>query len=145
MPNLPAKDVIDIDLVVANIADESAYVQPLESLGFRFLLREPGWHQHRFFVDEGDRPGSYHVNLHVFPQECAEVERHQIFREWLIKHPEDLQLYADVKREVAVKAEEKGESMQTYTDRKDEVVGRILGRAFRELGYVTDDDDEKKK
>jgi len=42
---LPAKDIIDIDLVVKDINDEDSYVEPLEHLGFAFLFREPGWHQ----------------------------------------------------------------------------------------------------
>src|SRR4051812_22952497 len=44
VPGLPAKDVIDIDLVVKDVKDEDSYVKALESLGFVFLLREPGWH-----------------------------------------------------------------------------------------------------
>lgn len=136
VPSLPAKDVIDIDLVVKDIQDEDSYVEPLERLGFRFLFREPAWHQHRFFVDEGNLPGAYPINLHVFGPDCAEVEKHRIFREWLSKTPEDLLLYATVKRECAAAAEAAGESVQEYTVRKDKVVGEILNRAFRDLGYI---------
>ncbi|EEA20950.1 conserved hypothetical protein [Talaromyces marneffei ATCC 18224] len=123
VPGLPAKDVIDIDLVVKDLMDEDSYVEPLERLGFIFLFREPDWHQHRFFVDEGDRPDAYPINLHVFGPDCPEVERHRIFREWLSTTPEDLLLYATVKRECAGAAEAAGESMQQYTDRKDMVLG----------------------
>lgn len=136
VPDLPAKDIIDIDLVVKDIKDEGLYVEPLERLGFRFLFREPAWHQHRYFVDEGDRPGAYAINLHVFGPDCPEVERHRIFREWLTKTPEDLQLYATVKRESAAASEAAGETMQEYTVRKDKVVGEILNRAFHTLGYI---------
>ncbi|KAE8549903.1 hypothetical protein TMatcc_000953 [Talaromyces marneffei ATCC 18224] len=136
VPGLPAKDVIDIDLVVKDLMDEDSYVEPLERLGFIFLFREPDWHQHRFFVDEGDRPDAYPINLHVFGPDCPEVERHRIFREWLSTTPEDLLLYATVKRECAGAAEAAGESMQQYTDRKDMVVREILNRAFRNLGYI---------
>ncbi|KAF2738287.1 UPF0157-domain-containing protein [Polyplosphaeria fusca] len=136
VPGLPAKDIIDMDLVVQDIKDEDAYVAPLERLGFLFLFREPAWHEHRYFVDEGDRPGSYAINLHVFGPECAEVEKHRIFREWLVKTPEDLELYARVKRECAEVAEARGESMQEYTVRKNEVIDGILERAYRDLGYI---------
>lgn len=133
---LPAKDVIDVDLVVKNVKNEATYVEPLEHAGFLFLFREADWHQHRYFVDEGDRPDAYPVNLHVFGPDCPEVERHRIFREWLIKTPEDLHLYANVKRQAAAAAEAAGESMQEYTVRKDKVVREILDRAFRDLGYI---------
>jgi GrpB-like predicted nucleotidyltransferase (UPF0157 family) len=136
VPDLPGKDIIDIDLVVKDIKDEGLYVEPLERLGFRFLFREPAWHQHRYFVDEGDRPGAYAINLHVFGPDCPEVERHRIFREWLMKTPEDLQLYATVKRDSAAASEAAGETMQEYTVRKDKVVGEILNRAFHTLGYM---------
>ena len=136
VPGLPAKDIIDVDLVVKDIKNEDSYVEALERLGFLFLFREPEWHQHRFFVDEGDRPGAYPINLHVFGPDCPEVERHRIFREWLLKSPQDLRLYATVKRECAAASEAAGESMQEYTLRKDEIVREILNKAFRDLGYI---------
>ncbi|KAF2790069.1 UPF0157-domain-containing protein [Melanomma pulvis-pyrius CBS 109.77] len=136
VPGLPAKDIIDVDLVVKDVKDEDSYVEALERLGFLFLLREPAWHQHRFFVDEGDRPGAYPINLHVFGPDCPEVEKHQIFREWLLKSPRDQQLYATVKRECAAASEAAGESMQEYTIRKEKIVQEILSRAFHDLGYI---------
>ncbi|KXL43299.1 hypothetical protein M433DRAFT_70540 [Acidomyces richmondensis BFW] len=136
VPGLPAKDIIDIDLVVKDIKDENSYVESLERLGFRFLFREPGWHEHRFFVDEGDRPGAYPINLHVFGPDCPAVEKHRIFREWLLKSPDDRQLYAKVKRECAAASEAAGESMQEYNLRKENTVREILNKAFRDLGYI---------
>ena len=136
VPGLPAKDIIDVDLVVKDIKDEDSYVEPLERAGFLFLFREPDWHQHRYFVDEGDRPGAYPINLHAFGPDCPEVEKHRIFREWISKSPEDLQLYATVKRECAAASEEARESMQEYTLRKEKTVREILHRAFCDLGYI---------
>jgi GrpB-like predicted nucleotidyltransferase (UPF0157 family) len=136
VPGLPAKDIIDIDLVVQDIKDEKSYVEALESLGFVFFFRETDWHEHRFFVDEGDRPGSYPIHLHVFGNDCPEVEKHRIFRDWLAKSPEDLQLYAAIKRESAVASEAAGESMREYTARKEKVLLEILNRAFHDLGYI---------
>jgi GrpB-like predicted nucleotidyltransferase (UPF0157 family) len=136
VPGLPAKDIIDIDLVVEDIKDETAYVEPLEKTGFSFLFREPAWHEHRFFVDEGDLPGSYPINLHVFGPDCPAVEQHRIFREWLVKTPSDLQLYAAVKRQCATASESAGECMQDYTLRKEKTVLEILDRAYRDLGYI---------
>ena len=134
VPGLPAKDIIDIDLTLKDAADEESYVKLLENAGFRFLLREPGWHQHRFFVE--DWPDAYHVNLHVWGPNCPEVIRHRIFRDWLLKTPSDLQLYAKVKREAAEQAVRAGDSMMDYTQRKDKTIQEILERAFRDLGYI---------
>lgn len=79
------------------------------------------------------RYGNDSVNLHVWGPDCPEVERHQIFRRWLLKTPEDLELYAKIKREAAVAATEKGETMQEYNERKERTIQEILGRAFAEL------------
>ena len=136
VPGLPAKDVIDVDLVVKDIKNEDSYVEALERVDFRFLFREPAWYQQRFLVDEGDRPGAYPINLHVFGPDCPEVERHRIFREWLLKSSEDLQLYATVKHESAAATEAAGESMQEYTRRKENTIREILNRAYRDLGYI---------
>jgi GrpB-like predicted nucleotidyltransferase (UPF0157 family) len=40
VPDLPAKDIIDINLVVADPTAEGDYVQDLEDAGFQFLYRE---------------------------------------------------------------------------------------------------------
>ena len=134
VPGLPAKDIIDVDLTLKDATDEATYVKPLEEAGFRFLLREPRWHQHRFFVEGW--PGAYHVNLHVWGPDSPEVPRHRIFRDWLRKTPEDLELYAKVKREAAEQAKVAGDSMMDYTQRKDKTIHEILNRAFRDLGYI---------
>jgi GrpB-like predicted nucleotidyltransferase (UPF0157 family) len=132
VPSLPAKAVIDIDLILSSLTNEPSYVPALESAGFQFLLREPKWHGHRFFV--GVEPMS--CNLHVWGPKCAEVERHRIMKEWLISNREDRELYAQTKRDCARLCRENGEMVQRYNYRKQEVVRGILGRAFESLGYI---------
>lgn len=101
VPGLPAKAVLDVDIVVADPTDEAAYVSALVGDGWertgkgqgdggvpglRFLFREPAWNEHRFFVREEDAEhGVMAVNVHLFGPGCPEVLRHQIFREWLIE------------------------------------------------------------
>lgn len=108
VPFLPAKPVIDIDLVLSSHAhpsDEAFYVARLEAAGFRFLLREPAWHGHRFFVWEPEDETLMPIacNLHLWGPLCPEVERHVIFRDYLRgeKGEADRRLYADTKREAA--------------------------------------------
>lgn len=131
---LPAKDIIDVDLVMKDITDEGAYVKPLEAAGFRFLLREPHWYQHRFFVSSW--PNAYNVNLHVWGLDSPEAARHRIFRDWLRKTPADLQLYAKVKRDAADQTNAAGETLEEYNNRKQQTIRDILNRAFRDLGYI---------
>ncbi|KAK5993865.1 Meiotically up-regulated gene protein [Cladobotryum mycophilum] len=131
VPGLPAKNVIDMDLTVPDPADEASYVGPLEAAGFQFILREPTWHQHRFF--RGYEPSA---NLHVWGPDCPEVERHRIFHEWLLAHEDDRELYAQVKREAAQATNEVDGSVMDYNLRKEFVIREILQRAFRGLGYI---------
>src|SRR3954471_16050821 len=58
---LPAKPLIDINLVVAHTTDEPAYVTPLEAIGYQLRMREPDGHEPRRL--RGFAPP---VNLHVF-------------------------------------------------------------------------------
>ncbi|MCJ1436695.1 hypothetical protein MMC27_006076 [Xylographa pallens] len=134
VPGLPAKDIIDVDLTLKDATDEASYVKPLDEAGFRFLLREPQWYQHRFFVENW--PNAYHVNLHVWGPDSPEVARHRILRNWLLKTPADRELYAKVKREAAERTAVAGDSMMGYTQRKEKTIQEILGRAFRDLGYI---------
>lgn len=131
VPDLPAKDTIDIDLVVKDSTDESAYVEPLEKAGFKFLLREPHWHQHRFFY--AYKPHA--VNLHVWSPESPEVLRHQIFRNRLLSCPEDKALYLKAKEAAALQIKSGGGDMQDYNYRKEATIRQILANAFKELGY----------
>ncbi|KHN96119.1 GrpB domain protein [Metarhizium album ARSEF 1941] len=133
VPGLPAKNIIDIDLTVKDVGDEDSYVPQLESAGFTFLLREKPWHGHRLFGMGWDPTP---VNLHVFGPDCPEVERHRIFREWLVKNARDRERYAETKRESAAESRRRGESMMEYNTRKEKVLREILDNAFRALGYI---------
>jgi GrpB-like predicted nucleotidyltransferase (UPF0157 family) len=96
VPGLWAKPFIDVDLAVADSADEAAYVPDLEHAGFVLRVREPDWEQHRMF--RGSDPVS---NVHVYSSGSPESARTRAFRNWLRTHPDDLAAYAALKRELA--------------------------------------------
>ncbi|GAP85272.1 hypothetical protein SAMD00023353_1002520 [Rosellinia necatrix] len=133
VPGLPAKDVIDVDLVVADPGDEASYAPALGAAGFRFLLREPAWYRHRLFY----LPEPYYVNLHVFGPESPELARHRLFRDWLRGHPDDRARYAAAKRDAARAAAAAGERVQQYNLRKEPVLREILHRVFEAHGLLT--------
>src|SRR6185437_16090252 len=96
VPGLAAKPRIDMLLVVADSADEPAYVPALEAAGYVLRIREPDWYEHRMFNGpETD------LNLHVLSQGCPEIGRMLLFRNWLRRHDDDRQLYERTKRELA--------------------------------------------
>jgi GrpB-like predicted nucleotidyltransferase (UPF0157 family) len=131
VPGLPAKPVIDIDVTVADSADEPAWLPQLEAAGFVLTVREPWWHEHRCLVL--DEPS---CNLHVFSPDSPEVARHRIFRDWLIEHPEDRDRYRDAKLGAAHEANEAGEHVMEYNARKEPSIRAIYDRAFRAAGLL---------
>ena len=133
VPGLPAKPVIDIDLVVADSADEAAYVPDLVSAGFVHTIREPWWHEHRLLTY--DDPLAY---VHVFGPDCPEVVRHLMFHDWLVEHPEDRETYADAKRTAAAETNARpgGGTGMDYNRHKEPVVRDIYDRMFRAHGLL---------
>lgn len=133
VPGLPAKPIIDIDVTVRDSSDEASYVPDLERAGFRLVVREPWWHEHRCLV--GSDPS---CNVHVFSPDAAEPIRHRIFRDWLRSNPDDRALYTDVKRRAAETANGAGEHVMDYNARKQSVIWEIYDRAFRAAGLLHD-------
>jgi GrpB-like predicted nucleotidyltransferase (UPF0157 family) len=121
VPGLAAKPIIDIVLVVADSADEAAYVPALEQAGYLLRVREPHWFEHRCFT--GSDPA---VNLHVFSPGSPEVERMLLFRDWLRINPADRELYQRTKRHLATM---EWKYTQNYADAKTAVVEEIIARA----------------
>jgi GrpB-like predicted nucleotidyltransferase (UPF0157 family) len=122
VPGLAAKPIIDIDLVVADSADEAAYVPQLEAAGYVLRIREPDWFEHRLF-----KGPDTNVNVHTFSDGCEEVDRMVAFRDWLRTHDDDRDLYLAAKRELAAR---KWRYVQNYADAKSAVVREINERAF---------------
>ncbi|MEA2495111.1 MAG: hypothetical protein QOJ29_3022 [Thermoleophilaceae bacterium] len=121
VPGLAAKDRVDIDLIVADPADEDAYVPALTDAGYTLATREPHWYEHRCLWTE-----SHDATVHVFGPDCDEHLRHLIFRDWLRTHPDDRDRYAMRKYEVSA---EHPMSMAHYVDGKASVIVEILKRA----------------
>lgn len=121
VPGLDAKPIIDIALVVADPADEAAYVPALEAVGYSLHIREPDWYQHRLL--KGAAPD---VNLHVFGPDCEETARMLLMRDWLRGNETDRELYARTKHELARK---QWKYTQNYADAKTGTVQAILARA----------------
>ncbi|AHH21288.1 UPF0157 family protein [Nocardia nova SH22a] len=124
---LAAKDVVDVDLTIADPRAEETYVPLLEPLGYTHIIREPSWHEHRMLHLPDPR-----VNLHVFGPDCPEVIRHRMFRDWLRTHPDDRALYEAAKRS----AVPGGGAVMDYNLRKQPVIRVIYDRLFRAAGML---------
>lgn len=122
VPGLAAKPIIDMVLVVADSADEPAYVAPLEAAGYVLRIREPDWHEHRVL-----KGPDTNVNLHVFSKGSPEIDRMLAFRDRLRANDSDRRRYERSKRELA---EGEWKYVQDYADAKTAVVEEIIARAW---------------
>jgi len=122
VPELVAKPILDLLLVVANSSDEASFVPALEAEGYVLRIREPDWFEHRLL-----KGPDADINLHVFSQGAVEVDRMIAFRDHLRKDRGDRQRYDDVKRELA---QRDWKYVQNYADAKSDIVAEIMGRAF---------------
>lgn len=99
IPNLAAKPIIDIDIVIDNNINEVKSL--LEQLNY---------------IHEGDlgvkgREAFKYTNkthlmkhhLYVCQKNSCELKRHLQFRDYLKNHPEDVKAYGDLKKELALK------------------------------------------
>ncbi|KKA29967.1 hypothetical protein TD95_003773 [Thielaviopsis punctulata] len=138
IPNMPAKPVIDIDIVVRDVTDEAAYRPGLEAAGLQFLCREPEWWGHRMTY-----AAEPYANVHIFGPEAPEPLRHRLFRDYLLSEAggRDREMYADKKRKVMQEWKESGDAKFMYNDRKEETVRDILGRAFVHAGIVGSEEE----
>ena len=121
VPGLVAKPIIDILLAVRDSADEPSYVPALTGVGYRLVIREPDWFEHRLL-----KGPDTDINLHVFTSGTDEVDRMLRFRDRLRTHTRDRELYARTKRTLA---QQQWRHVQHYAQAKSEVVEQILQRS----------------
>ncbi|MEW9676795.1 GrpB family protein [Lentibacillus sp. L22] len=121
VPGLCAKPIIDILLIVADAADEMAYVPDFERAGYTLRIREPEWFEHRMF-----KGPDTDINLHVFSKGASEAGRMLRFRDWLRTNDADRSKYARVK---CTLAQHEWRHVQHYADAKNAIVQEIMERA----------------
>jgi GrpB-like predicted nucleotidyltransferase (UPF0157 family) len=125
VPGLPAKPILDIDLVVLDSTDEEAYLPALEAAGYQLTIREPHWHEHRML-----KRSDPSVNLHIWTLGSPESARHKIFRDWLRTNEADRRAYGRHKQALA---EQDFRYMHEYNNAKSVLIREILARALDAL------------
>lgn len=126
IPGMPARDILDVEVVVNKIEDEAAFSAPLQRLGFRRFnppdLAAAGL---RLFVPED---GSGRIHIHVCEIGSAQHRRHVAVRDYLRAHPEEARRYADVKGEAARLA---AGNRMAYSRAKDRYLHALEQAALR--------------
>jgi GrpB-like predicted nucleotidyltransferase (UPF0157 family) len=120
VPDMPAKPIIDILVVVKDSAKEESYLPALVAAGYQLRVREPDFHQHRML-----RTPTKDVHIHVFSAGSQEIDRYLVFRDRLRTNSADHKTYADAKRRLA---RNDWSDMNAYANAKTSVVEQIIGR-----------------
>lgn len=121
VPGLHAKPIVDIQVSVADLDDEDAYVPALASVGLQLRSRDS---LHRFLRPVRGQPREVHVHV------CAaggEWEReHLLLRDYLRAHRVAAHTYGATKQELAA---EWREDPAAYTEAKTAVILDALSAA----------------
>ncbi len=118
---LAAKPVVDLQVSVPDVDDESAYRPALEAFGLVLRAREP---DHRFFRPPAGKPRDVHV--HVCAQGSDWEQEHLLFRDYLRTHPDTASAYVQLKRDLARRV---GHDRLAYNKGKATFIQRVISTA----------------
>ena len=127
IPGIIAKPIIDILAGINSLANIEKLVEKLEPIGYVYR-GEQGIPDRHLFVKGGKDFRTHH--LHVVEKEHQEWSKHILFRNYLLKHPEEVKAYSKLKQELLQKYEfDRG----MYTDSKSDYITGIVEKARKEL------------
>jgi GrpB-like predicted nucleotidyltransferase (UPF0157 family) len=118
VPHLAAKPIVDVQLVVADVEDEPAYLPALECAGYVLRVREPG---HRVVVAA---PPLSAANVHVHEAGDPQLAARLRLRDRLRADPAARRRYEDVKRSLAGRV---WPDVNHYAEAKSDVIAELLG------------------
>jgi len=125
IPSIKAKPILDFVLVVQSLHELDKNDAEMEALGYE-PKGERGIPGRRFFSKDTHGKRSHHV--HAFQQNNSEIERHIIFRDYLLNHPEDAAAYERLKVKLAKKFPNRSGD---YTEGKSDFIYQIVEKAQR--------------
>jgi GrpB-like predicted nucleotidyltransferase (UPF0157 family) len=121
VPGLAAKPIVDIQVSVIDLADESRYVPQLERSALVLRSRDE---LHRYFRPPADQPRAVHV--HVCAAGSQWERDHLLFRDYLRADPAACHRYAEAKR---ANVRRWSDDSWAYTEAKTGVVLDLMEQA----------------
>ena len=124
IPNILAKPVIDIMVVVKDINKVDQFDNSMQELGYE-PKGEFGIKNRRFF-QKGGNHRSHHV--HIFEKGNQEIQRHLNFRDYLRAHPAKAKQYSKLKEKLA---EKYPYNVDKYIEGKNDFIKEIDSEAAK--------------
>jgi GrpB-like predicted nucleotidyltransferase (UPF0157 family) len=132
IPGLPAKPIIDLDIVIESYEILPIVIAHLAELGYTHLgdLDVPGREAFKREGEDVPREGTGRTwpthNLYVCPQAGEGLVQHLAFRDYLRTHPQELPVYGSLKRQLA---KQFPTDIEAYTQGKAAYIQSVLRRA----------------
>jgi GrpB-like predicted nucleotidyltransferase (UPF0157 family) len=123
IPGISAKPIIDMLVVVRDIAKVDDFNEEMIGLGY-WPRGERGIPGRRFFIKGDDAHRTHHV--HTFQAGHSQIEELLNFRDYLIAHPQEAQAYGQLKEALA---RQFPEDIGGYMAGKDGMIQDILHKA----------------
>ena len=119
VPDLAAKPIIDMVVLVPALEDTDEYIKQLEKLGYNYQPKRSSV-ERCFFIK--NTPPNFHLSL-AQPDKYSFWERQKFFRNYLISHPDIAKKYEELKISLIKKHPD---GRQEYCDGKSEFINNIL-------------------
>jgi GrpB-like predicted nucleotidyltransferase (UPF0157 family) len=120
---LKAKPIIDIMAGIDDLSRTEILIEPLSKIDFEYVPK-PELTDRRFFRKGLWGKGTCH--LHICEFQGKEWNEKLLFRDYLRKHPQAAEEYAQLKSELAVKYKF---DRPAYTEHKEPFIRKIIQRA----------------
>jgi GrpB-like predicted nucleotidyltransferase (UPF0157 family) len=123
VPNVPAKPIIDIDVLLATETEFDAVIDRLAKLGYVHQGNLGIPEREAFAAPVHDVPH----HLYVCPPGSRTFQKRLAFRDYLRARPREAKVYADLKRSLALQFRD---DRPAYTSGKSAFVAEIFSRAM---------------
>jgi GrpB-like predicted nucleotidyltransferase (UPF0157 family) len=123
IPNLAAKPIIDIFIILGEVSVWPHMIALLSSLGYIYWAENP--RSDRMFFVKGMPPFGRRRSHHIHVRTPADTIAELRFRDWLREHIDDAARYAKLKHELA---ERFNFDREAYTEAKANFIQQILVR-----------------
>ncbi|MCA9995323.1 MAG: GrpB family protein [Anaerolineales bacterium] len=125
IPGIRAKPIIDMLLEVADIEQVDGLNEVLAAAGY-VAYGEFGLAGRRYFPRTINGRRSH--NLHIYQHDNPAIVRHLAFRDYMIAHPDEAQVYSELKASLAAQFQH---DFEAYMDGKNVYIKEMEQRALR--------------
>ncbi len=125
IPLILAKPILDILIEVSALEIMDQNHQKLEALGYEYK-GEYGIKGRRYCVLYNFEKTVGFVHIHAFAKGNVEIEKHLLFRDYLIAHPKRANAYQNLKLDLVQQSQV---TREKYTELKSNLIQEILAEA----------------